>query len=218
MASSGSINWACVTCGRHLEDLYVIPCQHRFCDTCLNSWLVVYIDHYRGSGGQIPCQICWSVWKLPVNGLEALKQNYSVHLLQSQLRDFTMATDDNETTSSPSNNYNPFLVDSGTTNEDDISDAPKKADYFVSAHSYQNESIPSIIISPVNQETSMGTGSAICQSDIELDNTGTTVIHENIVSSTRFFHGNNPGGPSVGVCRRIEHYHDYDMYGTGHFS
>ena len=224
MASSSSVIWECIVCGRHVEDLLVLPCQHRFCDSCLNSWLVVYIDSYRGNGGHIPCQICWSLWRIPSNGLDGLKQNYYVYVLQGQFRDITIATEDsNSTLSLPTNTNTASTVDSnvadiGHGNISDPQDVQTKQQFFVSGHSYQNESSTcSSAFSPA-----IGTDSAMHQNDMDLDNntsshSGSAVIHENVISSSRVFHRNNSDGPSIGVCRRIEHYHDYDMYGAGHY-
>ena len=222
MASSSSVIWECIVCGRHLEDLYVLPCQHRFCDSCLNSWLVVYIDSYRGNGGHIPCQICWALWRIPSNGLDGLKQNYYVYILQSQLRDITIATDEsNLTTSLPTNSNTTMTANSniGHSNISAPQDVQTKTQFFVSGHSYQNESSSSAL-SPASP--AIGTDSTMHQNDMDLDNnatshSGSAVIHENVISSSRMFHRNNPDGPSIGVCRRVEHYHDYDMYGAGHY-
>ena len=225
MASSSSVIWECIVCGRHLEDLHVLPCQHRSCESCLNSWLVVYIDSYRGNGGHIPCQICWSLWRIPSNGLDGLKQNYYVYVLQSQLRDITIATDDSNltTTSLPVNNNTTLAANSnvcaiGHGNISDPQDAQNKTQFFISGHSYQNESSSAHHASPA-----IGTDSAMHQNDMDLDNnissshSGSAVIHENVISSSRVFQRNSPDGPSIGVCRRVEHYHDYDMYGAGHY-
>ena len=94
-----------------------------------------------------------------------------------------------------------------------------KPQFFVSGHSYQNESSSSAL-SPVSP--AIGTDSTMHQNDMDLDNNatshgGSAVIHGNVISSSRMFHRNNPDGPIIGVCRRVEHYHDYDMYGAGHY-
>lgn len=77
--------WRCGVCSVASNQMTVLPCQHRFCDKCFNLWIGIYIDMYRGNGGRFPCQICWSLYEVPYNGLKAFKQDYSVMQLQAEL-------------------------------------------------------------------------------------------------------------------------------------
>lgn len=86
--------WCCKVCGKPNDKLNVLPCEHKFCERCLVLWVGIYIEMYRGHKGEFPCQICWTLVKIPMEGLHGFQQDFSVNNLDADLRGLSMDTSD----------------------------------------------------------------------------------------------------------------------------
>ncbi len=84
--------WECTVCHLKPEQLHVLPCQHKFCARCLQLWVGIYVDMYRGPQGRFPCQICWATHPLPDNGLDGFLQDYALNSLQAGFGDLTLTS------------------------------------------------------------------------------------------------------------------------------
>ena len=84
--------WRCLVCSRPHNSILVLPCQHKFCARCLHLWVGIYIDMYRGHGGEFPCQVCWTVFQVPAEGLAVYAQDFQVRQLQEGFGNISMET------------------------------------------------------------------------------------------------------------------------------
>ena len=86
--------WRCLVCKKPSNFIHVLPCNHKFCAHCLRIWAMIYMDMYHGVDKEFPCQVCWKQYSVPVQGLQAFEQEYSVRMLEQSLEHLSM--DQNE--------------------------------------------------------------------------------------------------------------------------
>lgn len=83
--------WRCGVCRAWAETLFVLPCLHKFCHSCLHLWVGIYVDMYRGPQGRFPCQICWQTHALPEGGLQGFLLDQTLFQLQGGLGALSLA-------------------------------------------------------------------------------------------------------------------------------
>lgn len=86
--------WHCRACGTTTcSSLLTLPsCGHRFCMSCMDLWLWEYVSKHGGHGRRYPCQVCWEMYQIPPDGLEAFLQNVNVLRLEVELQQLSMGS------------------------------------------------------------------------------------------------------------------------------